>query len=268
MQRRFLAALMVAALGAACSRDIVSSPDSGGDPVGAAAPGSGPDTAVAGAPSTPTPPEPTSNGPVASLDLSPKTLTLSVGHYGHIDAIARDANGVRVGNKRATWTSDDAAMVVASDTGIMYGKAIGTTTVHATVDGFTASATITVTAATTPPPPPNTEPSQPPVASFDLKVTVDGALAGTDTSRTETVAGATVHLLRIGSIEGDTLLAAVDAGTATTDAQGVASFTGLAGGSYSIDITPPSGSPYVALRTGIGAPRVTDVRASFVLRRR
>jgi hypothetical protein len=268
MHRRFLAALTIAALAAACSRDLVSSPDGGDNPVGAAAPGSGPDTAVTGTPSTPTPPEPTSNGPVASLELSPKTLTLSVGYYGHIDAAPRDANGVRVANKRATWTSDDPSIVVASDTGIMYAKAIGTTTVRATVDGFTASATITVTAATTPPPPPNPEPSQPPVASFDLEATVYGALAGADTSRKEIVAGAIVHLMRVGSIEGDTLLTAVDAGTATTDAQGVASFTGLPGGFYTVDITPPAGSPYAALRSGIGAPDVPDVHTSFVLRRR
>lgn len=262
MQRRFLAALTIAILAAACSRDIVSTPDGGEQ---AAVSGLGPDTALTGTPATPPAPEPTSNNPVASLELSATTLTLSVGYYGHIDAIPRDANGVRVAKKMATWSSDDSAIVIPSDTGIMYARGAGTTHVHATVDGFTASATVTVNAAQTPPP--NTNPSQPPVASFNLQATVYGALAGTDTTARELVAGAKVHLVRIGNVNGDTLLTSVDAGTATTNAQGVASFTGLAGGSYSIDITPPSGSPYTALRTGIGAPRVSDVSAVFVLRR-
>lgn len=265
MQQRLLVAVMVALVAAACSRDIVSSPGGDGEHSGAAISGPGPDTAVTGTPATPPPAEPTSNGPVASLELSAKTLTLSVGYYGHIDAIPRDANGVRVAKKMATWSSDDSAIVIPSDTGIMYGRGMGTTTVHASVDGFTASATVTVNAA--PAPPPNAEPPQPPVASFNLQATVYGALAGTDTTRKELVAGAKVHLMRIGNINGDTLLTAVDGGTVTTNAQGVASFSGLAGGAYSVDITPPSGSPYTSLRTGIGAPYVTDVRATFVLRR-
>jgi hypothetical protein len=47
-----------------------------------------------------------------------------------------------------------------------------------------------------------------------------------------------------------------------------AEFKNLDGGSYTIDLTPAAGSPYAAVRTGIGAPHVTDVQATFSLRRK
>lgn len=265
MHRRILAGLMIVAFVAACSNDS-SSPTAGQNgPNGASAPITGTDTG-SGSPTTPpTTPEPTSNGPVATVELSPKTLTLSVGYYGHINAIPRDANGVRVAGKMATWTSDNANIVVPSDTGVMYGKAVGTTTVHATIDGHTESASITVTAAVTPP---STPPAQPGVSQFDLTATVVGQLVGSDTSRTEPVAAAVVHLMRIGGITGDSLATAIDAGSATTDSRGVVSFKNLDGGSYTIDITPAAGSPYAAVHTGIGAPHVTDAQATFSLRRK
>lgn len=263
---RFLTGVMIAACVsvAACSHDSSSPTLEQKGPSGASAPVKPGDTTGTSSPSAPAPAEPTSNKPVATVALSATTLSIGVGYYGHIEAVGRDADGVRVANARATWTSADANIVVASDTGVLYGKAIGSTTVTATIDGHTASATINVVAA---PAPPSVPPAQPPVASFDLTATVAGALVGQDTSRSENVAGAKVHLFRTGGVSGDTLATPVDAGTATTDASGVVSFKNLAGGYYTVDITPPAGSPYVALRTGIGAPRVTDVRAKFVLRR-
>lgn len=270
MRTRLLAGFVVATCVAvvACARDSASPTLGQNGPNGAAAPVNAGDTTGSTTPSTPAPPEPTSNNPVASVTLSTDTLSIAVGYYGHIDAVGRDANGVRVANKKPSWVSGDANIVIASDTGVMYGKATGSATVTATIDGHTASATVAVT----PAPPagpavPSTPPAQPPVASFDLTATVAGALAGQDTSRTELVAGAKVHLTRTGGVTGDTLATSVDAGTAVTDAQGIVSFKGLAGGWYTVDITPPSGSPYAAIRTGFGAPRVTDVRAKFVLRR-
>lgn len=265
MNGRILAGLMIVAFAAACSNDSASPTIGQNGPNGASAPITGTDTGT-GAPTTPpSTSEPTSNGPVVTVELSPKTLTLSVGYYGHINAIPRDANGVRVAGKMATWMSDNTNIVMPSDTGVMYAKAVGTTTVHATIDGHTESASITVTAAVTPPSAP---PAQPGVSKFDLTATVVGQLAGSDTSRTEPVAGVTVHLIRIGGVAGDTLTTGVDAGSATTDSRGIVSFKNLDGGSYTIDLTPAAGSPYAAVHTGIGAPHVTDVQATFSLRRK
>lgn len=264
MRRRIFTTLMIAASVAACSKDIVAT-QGAKTPSAASAPG-GTDTSTTGSPATPpAPPEPTSNEPVATVELSPKTLTLSIGYYGHIDAIARDANGVRVANKKATWTSDDASIVVASDTGVMYGKAIGSTTARATIDGHTASASITVSAAPPRPPAPTPVPG---VAKFNLTATVVGFAVGPDTSHTDPVAGAIVHLMRVTGASYDTLATPVDAGTATSDAHGSISFANLDGGGYTFSITPPAGSPYRSVSGGFGPPQVTDFRLNLSVPRK
>lgn len=267
MQRRVLAGMMIAALIVACSKDS-SSPTLGQTGAnGSAAPATGTDTGTTGTPGTPTTPpatEPTSNNPVVTVTLSPTSLSIPAGYYGRIDAAGRDAAGVRVANKIATWTSDDPSIVAAGDTGVFLGKAVGTTIVRATIDGHTASASVTVTPSVIAPPPTST----PGVSQFDLTATVVGALAGTDTSQTQPVSGATVHLTRTGGVSGDTLATAIDAGSGVTDAQGVISFKGLAGGWYTVDVTPPSGSPYTSMHAGFGAPHVTDFRVHFNLSRK
>jgi len=141
--------------------------------------------------------------------------------------LALDANGATVSSRRATWASADANIVVASDTGIMYGKAIGTTKVYATIEGHSDSATVTVVSA----PPVQTPPTTPPVATFDLNAVIVGFVGGSDTSKTEAIAGAVVKLSRIGGVSGDTLSQSVDAGSSVTNANGGASFKALPGGS-------------------------------------
>ena len=101
-----------------------------------------------------------------------------------------------------------------------------------------------------------------------MTVTVVGQLAGADTSRTERVPGATIALQRVGGITGDTLTTPVNAGSAVADASGQAKFTKLAGGFYTIRVTPPSGSAYAAGSMEIGPPRETDINVSVKLQRR
>jgi len=206
----------------------------------------------------------TSNGPVVSVTLTPRTVTLGLGYYASLVATARDAAGVRV-IKAVTWRSSNAALVaIASDTGVVHGKALGTATVYATVDGHTDSATVTVVP--TPPPPP--PPPPPAVAEFNMTVVALGPIPGTDTSRVERVAGATVTLMRRGGVSGDSLATPIAAGSAVTDARGEAKFTRLVGGTYSIVITPPAGSAYAETSSGIAPPRQSDISVNVTLRRR
>jgi hypothetical protein len=208
---------------------------------------------------------PTSNGPVASVSVSPHEMMLPKGWSREVLATALDANGGQVA-KKASWRSGDVNIVTVGDSGVVFGKALGTTKVYGTVDGFTDSATVTVIDA---PPQSNPPPATPGVAQFDYTVIVSGSLgAGMDTTKSELVAGVTVTLTRIGGVNGDTLATPVAAGSAVTDANGVASFRSLAGGSYAIDLVPPASSPYAATRTGIGPPHVTDVRSGFILLRK
>jgi hypothetical protein len=205
---------------------------------------------------------------VATVQVLPKPLTISKGYYSVMRAIALDANGARIAGKRASWKSSNPAVVAASDTGVMYGKEVGTAKVYGTIDGKTDSSTVTVVAAPPPPPPPPpTQPELPPVvASFDLTVRVAGTVAGTDTIPTAPVAGATVKLTRIGGINGDTLAVGIAAGSAVTDQTGVAKFKALAGGTYSVEVIPAAGSSYKPGVTRLAPPRSSDVQVFVGLR--
>ncbi|MDB4913429.1 MAG: Ig domain protein group 2 domain protein [Gemmatimonadetes bacterium] len=219
------------------------------------------ETAGGGSPTTTT-------STVASLTVTPHTLTLPVGNYATIGVIPRDASGAPIFGRKATWRTSDASIVeVVSDTGAIKAKAIGTATVYASVDGKEDAATITVTAAsvspTTPPPP-----AAPVIVSaFDFSVTTRGALAGTDTSHSEIVAGTKVTLNRIKSITGEALTSAVTVATLTTDANGAATLANVPGGYYQITATPPAGSPYLATTVSLGAPTSSVVVYRLVMRR-
>jgi hypothetical protein len=205
---------------------------------------------------------PMSNGPVVSVRVIPARAVIPLGQYIELSAIALDANGARVATKPATWRSADPNIVIASDTGVMYGKTLGTTKVYATIDGHTDSATVTVVPAL-----PN-QPPAPVVASFDLNAVILGMLPGSDTSKSESIAGAVVKLSRVGGVTGDTLSQPVDPGSAVTDANGAVSFKALLGGSYAVNITPPAGSPYAALTTGFAPPRTSPMQLQFKLSRK
>ncbi len=208
----------------------------------------------------------TSLGPVVSVTLSPKTLTIRVGYYTHFTATPRDDKGAFVTGKRATWSSSNAAVLVASDTGVFYAKAIGSVKVYGTIDGRTDSASVVVTAA-----PPDTSVATPPpptpVSSFNVTLTTAGAVVGADTSQTQPAGGVTVTVTRVMGVHGDTLNPAVPAGTVTTDANGGGSLQNLPGGSYRFVATPTAGSPYVTSTFGIVAPTISDVKVRIVLRR-
>jgi hypothetical protein len=187
---------------------------------------------------------------------------IPLGYYMELGLIALDAKGAQVSTKAATWRSADANIVIASDTGVIYGKALGTTKVFATIQGHTDSATVTVV------PSLPTQPPPPVVASFDLNAVIRGMLPGSDTSKAEPIAGAVVRLSRVGGVTGDTLSQPIDAGSAVADANGAVSFTSLPGGSYAVNITPPAGSPYAALTTGFAPPRTSPMQLQFKLSRK
>lgn len=253
--------LACATVAAACSNDSTSV-----DPIPNPLARSGTSGGTGGADTSgnsPAPAAPTSNGPVVSVRVTPQQAVLPVGYYLEIAAVGLDAAGQVVGNKLATYRSSDENIVkVAGDTGTIVGKAVGTAKIYATIDNHVDSATITVIPAPATEPPP---PSRPGVASFDLAVSVSGALAGADTTKKTQIAGALVKLTRIGTVNGDTLATSVDAGSGTTDANGMVSFARLEGGAYMLDITPPAGSSYDPIKTGFGPPTSDHVMFAAVL---
>lgn len=105
-----------------------------------------------------------------------------------------------------------------------------------------------------PPPPP------PIVASFNLSGTIFGHQPGIDTMQTVPVPGATITLVKVADVNGDTLNPSITTASTTTDAQGVYRIENLAPAYYVIEIGAPAGSPYEDARSAIPPARETEIK--------
>ncbi|VUD68883.1 hypothetical protein TDB9533_04242 [Thalassocella blandensis] len=81
---------------------------------------------------------------VSSVEISPEKLTLYVGHFVHVIAIVKDQHGSLVLGKPVVWSSADPDKVTVSNEGFVVVNAEVTTRLTATVDGKSASITVTV----------------------------------------------------------------------------------------------------------------------------
>jgi hypothetical protein len=117
---------------------------------------------------------------------------------------------------------------------------------------------------------PQNPPSPPPpvVASFSLSGIISGHEPGADTMHTAPVAGATITLIKIATVDGDTLNPSVSTAMTITDAQGAYRIENLAPAYYNIYITAPAGSPYENGTSGIGPAREVEVKVFVSLARK
>ncbi len=83
--------------------------------------------------------------PVATVSVTPATLSLTVGQTGQLTATPRDASGNPLSGRVVTWTTNDGAVATVSGSGVVTGQAAGTVTITATSEGQSGTATITVT---------------------------------------------------------------------------------------------------------------------------
>ena len=82
--------------------------------------------------------------PVGSVTVSPASATLVPSQLLTLSAEVRDANGVVVTDRSVAWTSSNTAVATVSGTGIVSAVAPGTTTITATSEGRTGTASISV----------------------------------------------------------------------------------------------------------------------------
>ena len=82
--------------------------------------------------------------PVAGVLVSPPSGSVAVGQSLQLVATLTDAAGNPLPGRRVTWTSSAPAVATVSDGGLVTTVATGTVLITATVDGQSASATITV----------------------------------------------------------------------------------------------------------------------------
>ena len=82
---------------------------------------------------------------VTSVVVTPDAATLvSLGETVQLVATARDGSGNTIADKMFTWTSSDESLATVSASGLVTAVANGTTSVTATTDGVSASASVTV----------------------------------------------------------------------------------------------------------------------------
>ena len=86
--------------------------------------------------------------PVASVSVSPASLTISVGGSQSFTATPRDAANNVLSNRVISWTSDAPSTAAVSSAGVVTALAVGTANITATSEGISGTSSVNVTAAT------------------------------------------------------------------------------------------------------------------------
>jgi uncharacterized protein YjdB len=82
--------------------------------------------------------------PVASVEVTPSEAEIAVGAAVQLTATAKDAGDAVLPDRPAAWTSSDPAVAQVNATGRVTGVVAGTAAITATIEGKTASASISV----------------------------------------------------------------------------------------------------------------------------
>ena len=89
---------------------------------------------------------------VASVEVTPPTLSLEVGATGALAAVVRDAAGNTLIGRAVAWSSSDPAVAAVAVDGSIVAWGEGTAIVTAASEGVSGSASVVVTVPTAPPP--------------------------------------------------------------------------------------------------------------------
>lgn len=82
--------------------------------------------------------------PVASVTITPNTLSLTVGEGQQLTAVLRSAAGTELSGRAVAWTTSDAAVATVSTSGLVSALRAGSATIEATSEGQTGNAAVSV----------------------------------------------------------------------------------------------------------------------------
>lgn len=84
--------------------------------------------------------------PVQTITVAPLADTLGIGIEHQFTAVLRDAAGAVLSGRALAWSSSNVAVATVSSTGVVTGLSAGTTTITASSEGRTGTATVVVLA--------------------------------------------------------------------------------------------------------------------------
>ena len=186
--------------------------------------------------------------PAASVQISPTTISATVGDTARLGATVRDGSGAVLADRAVAWTSSNPTVATVSATGLVTAVSAGTANIVATADGVSVTAAATVS----PLPPP-------PVATVSVSLSSTSLTVGQSTQAVATLRDAAGNTLTGRSVTWSSAnpeLATVNAnGQVTAVAPGSASIVATSEGrtgaaSVTIAAPPPAPVATVSLTAG------------------
>jgi len=195
---------------------------------------------------------------VATVEVTPATLTLSVGQSRQFAASPKNSAGAVVSGKSASWQSSNSAVASVDATGLVRGVAAGAATITASVDGKTGTATVTVIAL-----PVFAVAVAPPTATVAVGGTYPLAATLTD-SAGAILAGRTVQWTSSNAAVATVSTSGVVTGVAIGSSTITATAEGKSGASF-ITVTPNSALTFTVtgrIVEAAGSPGVSGARVT------
>jgi uncharacterized protein YjdB len=180
--------------------------------------------------------------PVATVTLSPTTVTLNSGQTSQLTATAKDQYGDVVTTDAATWNSSNTSVATVSSSGLVKAVGSGSASVTVTIGGVQATASITVAQAS--------------VASVTVAPTTLSLTAGQSSGLTATAKDGSGNVLT----GYPATWTSSNTGAATVSTSGIV--TGVAAGTATITVTIGGKSATASATISSSTPTVATVTVS------
>lgn len=83
---------------------------------------------------------------ISEVEIVPAEITITAGAHQTAVAILKESGGAELPGRTVTWTAEDSTIAAVTADGVVEGRASGTTRIHASSEGVTGSAEVTVVA--------------------------------------------------------------------------------------------------------------------------
>lgn len=206
---------------------------------------------------------------VATVQLSPTSVSVRIGSTAPLTAQTNDAEGNALSGRAIAWSSSNTSIATVNSSGVVTGVAAGAATISATSENRTGTAAVTVTVN--------------PVSTVTIAPTRDTLAAGTNRTLTATLrdAGGTTLTgrgiawnssnVQVATVSSTGVVSALAPGTATVSAVseghvGSATIVVLARLASTVTLTPSSSSIIVGTTVQLSS-QITDGSGNILTNR-